>query len=310
MDRIKQAEVFIQVIENGSFTKAAAALNIPRSTISTVIQSLEDRLGTQLLHRTTRQVSPTHDGLIYLKAARQFIEVFEDSESLFSKNKQHITGCLRVDLPTRIGTQVVIPNLGLFIKQYPEINLTLSMNDKPVNLLSEGVDCALRVGILPDSGLVCRKLGELEMVNCASPNYLSHYGIPQKLSDLAEHYVVNYAAQFPASNGVWEYYHSGKTHSYPMKNLVTINNTEAYIAAALSGLGIIQVPAYDVTEYIQQGKLCTIMPEHCSAPMPLSLLYPQRRNLPPRIKLFQDWLVDLLTNSNRIVRKSPKSKSL
>ncbi|MCW2254922.1 DNA-binding transcriptional LysR family regulator [Providencia alcalifaciens] len=182
MDRIKQAKAFIQVIETGSFTKAAVVLNIPRSTISTVIQSLEDRLRTQLLYRTTRQVIPTHDGLLYLEAARKFIETFEDSESLFLKNKQHLTGYLRIDLPTRIGTQVVIPNLNSFIKEYPKINLTLSMSDRPIDLLSEGVDCALRVGVLPDSGLVCRKLGELDMINCASPNYLSRYGCSAQLN--------------------------------------------------------------------------------------------------------------------------------
>ncbi|MCW2254926.1 DNA-binding transcriptional LysR family regulator [Providencia alcalifaciens] len=121
---------------------------------------------------------------------------------------------------------------------------------------------------------------------------------------------MNYVVQSSTSNGMWEYCSNGKVHSYPMKSFVTLNNAGAYITAALSDLGIIQVPAYDVAEYIQQGKLCVIMPEYRPEPMPLSLLYPQRRNLPQRIKLFQDWLADLLKNSNGIFHNALPSKKL
>lgn len=295
MDRIRQVEVFIQVMESGNFTRAAQALNIPRSTVSTTIQALEDRLGAQLLQRTTRQVTPTQDGLQFLEAARSLVDTYEEAESMFRSEPQQAEGRLHVDIPSRIGRQIVIPALPEFLEQNPLVQLEFSMNDRIINMLTEGVDCVIRVGHLPDSELVCRKLGDLEVINCASPAYLTRYGTPKSLGDLAKHQLVNYSANLPALAAEWEYLVDGREQVVKMPSMITVDNAEAYIACAIAGMGIIQIPEFDVEQAIEEGTLVRVLHDYQAPSMPISLLYPSRRNLPLRVRVFQKWVTDLLS---------------
>lgn len=295
MDRIRQVEVFIQVMESGNFTRAAQALNIPRSTVSTTIQALEDRLGAQLLQRTTRQVTPTQDGLQFLEAARSLVDTYEEAESMFRSEPQQAEGRLHVDIPSRIGRQIVIPALPEFLEQNPLVQLEFSMNDRIINMLTEGVDCVIRVGHLPDSELVCRKLGDLEVINCASPAYLTRYGTPKSLGDLAKHQLVNYSVNLPALAAEWEYLVDGREQVVKMPSMITVDNAEAYIACAIAGMGIIQIPEFDVEQAIEEGTLVRVLHDYQAPSMPISLLYPSRRNLPLRVRVFQKWVTDLLS---------------
>lgn len=297
MDRIRQMDVFIQVMESGNFTRAAEVLGIPRSTVSTVIQGLEDRLGVQLLRRTTRRMVPTHEGERFLETARDIVDSVEAAEHMFQPHSTHLRGKLRVDMPSRIGRRIVIPALPAFLDANPDLTVEMSMTDQMADLVSQGVDCLIRVGALENSDLICRKLGDVELVNCASAHYLARHGTPLVPDDLSGHRLVNYAVRLPGGDAEWEYADGAGSRGIAMRTQICVDNAEAYIAAAVAGLGIIQVPAFDVRDLIEAGTLVEIMPEFRAPPMQLSFLYARRRNVPSRILAFQDWAGALMKRS-------------
>jgi len=294
MDRFDRLRIFLRVMETGSFTKTAADLNLPRSTVSTAIQALENRLGTRLLQRTTRRVAPTHDGMAFYERALRLAADLEETENLFRSETAKPQGKLRVDAPARIARRQIAPALPDFFSRYPGITLEMGATDRAVDLVQEGVDCAIRVGAREDSSLIARPLGALELINCASPAYLSAYGTPQSIADLARHRAVNYASPTSGRLDEWEYVLDGKPHSVQLAGQITVNNAESYIACCLAGLGLIQIPAYDVREELQTGRLVDVLPQHRAAPMPVALLYPHRRHLTHRLQVFLDWVSDLL----------------
>lgn len=295
LDRIRHLEVLAQVAETGSFTRAAEHLRLPRSTVSTVVQALEARVGTRLLSRTTRQVSLTPDGEVYLERALRLLADFEEAEGMFRSSATPPRGRLRVDVPSRIGRLVLAPALPDFVRRYPEIELELGSTDRAIDLISEGVDCALRVGTLPDSSLVAMPLGELELVNCASPAYIETYGMPQCLEDLAGHLAVHFVSSTTGRRDEWEAVDaSGTPRPIPMRGNVSVNNAETYIACCLAGLGLIQVPAYDVQDDLRAGRLIEVLPQARALPMPMHLVYPDRRHRSRRLHAFTDWVRDLI----------------
>ncbi|MEZ5454353.1 MAG: LysR substrate-binding domain-containing protein [Thiothrix sp.] len=215
---------------------------------------------------------------------------------MFQRNPAQISGRLRVDMPSRIGRRVVIPALPGFLAQHPQLELAFSARDRIVDMVSEGIDCLIRAGDPVDPQLVCRKLGEVELVNCASPAYLARYGLPENSTDLAKHLAVGYAHDIPppATSVAFEYADKRGVQSISMRSLVSVDNAEAYIASALAGLGIIQVPRFDVQDLLDAGSLREVLPQLRPPSMQLSFLYPKRRNLPTRVKVFQEWVSQLL----------------
>ena len=298
MDRIQQLRVYIQVMDSGNFTRAALAMNIPRSTVSTVIQQLEDRVGTQLLRRTTRRMVPTDEGLRFLETAREISLAMEEAEQMFRTPSGPLSGRLRIDMPSRIGRLHVIPALPGLLSAHPELLIEIGTTDRMVYMLSEGVDCLIRVGTLDNSDLICRKLGDLEIITCASPGYLEKFGIPHTIDDLDRHRLVNYGASLPAVRAQFDFLESGQMCA----STITVNNAESYIAAARAGLGLIQIPSFDVADLLQSGELKRVLPEVVQEPMQLSFLYAQRRNVPARITLFQDWIGSLLKDRQIFAR--------
>lgn len=293
-DRIRQMQIFLQVLESGNFTRAAQALGIPRSTVSTEIQVIEDRLQAQLFLRTTRKVVPTQDGRRFAESARDILDAVTASEQMFRHADLHLSGRLRVDVPSRIGRKLILPALPDFLDRHPGLSVDLSASDRMVDLVADGVDCALRVGTLEDSELVGRNLGLLRFVTCASPTYLARRGMPRHPGDLSAHLLVNYATRLPAMSSSLEMTEAGRTRHVVMSSAITVDGAEAYLAAALAGLGLIQVPAYDVADLMAKGQLVEILPDHPPGPVPLSFLFVRRRNLSPRVRLFQDWVTALL----------------
>lgn len=294
MDRLDALRIFLRIAETGSFTKAAADLQMPRSTLSTALQELEARIGTRLLHRTTRRVTLTSDGGAFYERGLRLVADFEETESLFREGSARPHGRLKVDAPGRVVRHVIAPALPDFFARYPEIELELGATDRAVDLVQENVDLAIRVGELGDSSLIARSLGHLELVNCASPDYLATHGTPATLADLAKHFAVNYASSFTGRIDPWEYQEGGERRTLELRSLVTVNNAESYIACCLAGLGLIQIPAYDVREELAAGRLVEVLPAWRAAPMPLTLLYPHRRHLSRRLRVFADWVSELL----------------
>lgn len=290
MDRIELFRVFCKVVEGASFTRAADTLTLPRSSVSAAVQELEARVGVRLLHRTTRKVVPTQDGAVFYERCLQLIGDVEEAETLFRQSARQPVGKLRVDVPGRIGRLIIAPALPDFFERYPDIEIDLGVTDRAVNLVEEGVDCALRVGTLSESGLIGRAIGILPLINVASQPYLDRQGIPATPDDLGAHFVVKYAS--PSSRRIedWEWIENKKTRTIAMRGRVTVNSAEAYIACALAGLGMIQIPAYDIRSYLDSGELVEILPHHRAAPLPMTLLYPSRQHPSRRFQVFADWL--------------------
>ncbi|KND61918.1 LysR family transcriptional regulator [Candidatus Burkholderia verschuerenii] len=295
MDRIELFCVFARVVECANFTRAADTLGMPRSSVSAAIQELEGRIGAQLLHRTTRKVSATHDGEALYERCLRLIADVEETENLFRQTSVGPSGVLRVNVPGRVGRLVIAPELPHFLAAYPKIDITLGLTDRAIDLIEERVDCVVRVGKLHDSGMIARPIGELHLVNVASPKYLSQYGVPLTPADLRDHQVVQYASPSTGRIAPWEWADGDTARAMTTQGRVTVNSAEAYIACCLSGLGLIQIPAYDVRDHLRSGELVEVMPDHRAAPMPMTLLYPHRQHLSRRVKVFADWLDAVLS---------------
>ncbi len=294
MDRIDQFRIFIRVAQSGSFTLAANQLGLPRPTVSLAIHQLETHLGARLLNRTTRRVSLTQDGEAVLERALALVTDAEELEQQFRPGTGALSGRLRVDLPSRIARRLVAPALPGFFADHPEIEIELGSSDRAVDLIHEGIDLALRVGTSPPSSLVARPIGQLRLVNCASPVYLARYGMPQSPADLVRHKAVNYAAPAGGRIGAWEWIELGEVRSLQMSGRVVVNNAETYIACCLAGLGLIQIPAFDVAESLSSGELVEVLQQWPAPSMPVQLVYPHRRHLSRRLQAFSDWLIRLM----------------
>lgn len=294
MDRIDHLRIFLRIAESGSFSQAADQLGLPRATASLAMQQLERRLGARLLHRTTRKVSLTLDGEALLDRAATLIADMDDLENQFRPNADAITGRLKIDVPSRIARRLIAPRLQEFLERYPGVDIDLGSTDQTIDLVQEGVDCALRMGSLVSSSLVARRLGEFELINCASPAYLAEYGEPQSPYDLGTHYVVDYLSPANGRAAPWEWLEHGELRTAAPAGRVSANNAETYIACALAGLGMIQIPAFDVQDHLLAGELVDIMPTARPGPMSVNFVYPHRRHLSLRLQAFSQWLEGLL----------------
>lgn len=291
MDWIASLTAFVRVAELASFTQAAEQLGLPKARVSQAVRALENRLGTRLLHRTTRRVSTTPDGEALRERARDLLADVDEIRGLFESAPSALRGRLRVDMPLRAARVVVVPRLHEFLEAHPGLEIELGSSDRRVDLVREGYDCVLRVGALQDSSLVARPLGRYQMVNCASPAYVARHGLPETPDDLDAHRLVHYVPSLGARSAGFEWVaEDGTVRFRPMPGAVTVNNSETYFAACTSGLGIVQVPHSMVLEAIASGEMVEVLPRHRAAPMPATLLVPHRRHLPRRVRLFMAWL--------------------
>ena len=242
MDKIHAMQLFIRVADLESFSRAAETLALPKGSVSRQIQALESHLGVRLLHRTTRRVQLTQDGMVYYERAKDLLSNLDELDGMFQHDPASISGRLRVDMPVGFAKKMVIPHLPTFLQQYPGIELELSSSDRLVDVIREGFDCVVRVGALKDSGLIARPLGKLTQINCASPDYLARFGYPQSLEDLADHALIHYASTLGARPPGFEVMIDGAVRWVKTGGILTVNSTETYQAACIAGLGIIQVP--------------------------------------------------------------------
>lgn len=286
-------QLFVRVAELASFSRAADTLGLPKGSVSRQIQALEDRVGVRLLQRTTRRVQLTPDGQIYYERCRDLLVSVHELDNLFHSDPAAISGRLRVDMPVGMAKHMVMPRLPEFMAQYPGIALELGSSDRQVDLIQEGYDCVMRVGNLKNSGLVARPLGRLTLINCASKSYLARFGYPENLATLSEHAMVHYSGDFGAASQGFEYQEAGISKWIKTGGMLTVNSTQNYQAAALAGLGIIQAPRISIKEALSKGELIEILPQYRAAPMPVSLIYPNRRNLSRRAYVFMEWLTGL-----------------
>jgi DNA-binding transcriptional LysR family regulator len=294
MNKVEAMQIFVRVAEQASFTRVAESLGIPKASVSMAVQQLESTLGTRLLHRTTRKVQMTYDGQACYERCKDLLADLDDLEGMFRQSGQSLRGRLRVDMPSRIARRYVIPQLPRFLQAHSQLELELSTTDRLVDLIQEGFDCVLRVGAPRDPQLVVRPVGSLTIINCASAEYLRRWGTPRTLADLAEHRLIDYVTTFGAKTTGFEYSEAGDYRSLPMSGSLMVNDSDAYEGACVAGFGLIQAPEIGVREHLASGTLVEVLPQYRPEPMPVSLLYAHRRNLPTRVRAFMDWLVETL----------------
>jgi len=296
MDRIRAMELFVRVVETGSFTAAASALRLSRTRATTEIQQLEAHLGVRLLQRTTRRVSPTGDGTVYYEEVRRLLRELRDLEAGLSGAVASARGRLRVDVPAAAGQQVIGPALPRFLERHPEIVVELGSTDRPVDLVAEGVDCVVRGGDVHDETLVGRRLGELPVVTCAAPAYLARRGPPRSPHELEGHVFVNF---FSARTGRvfevdWTPPDGGERFELRPPHVVAANDSGTFLALVSAGLGIAQAPLSPaLRERIRRGELQLLFPRWRPDPLPSHVLYPETRVVPARVRVWVDWLVAL-----------------
>lgn len=287
---LKQLRIFARVAELGSFTQAADQLGIAKGQASAAVQALEAHLGARLLQRTTRKVRLTADGEQFLEQCKEVLADAEQLQAMFQPVASGLKGRLRIDLPNTLARDLIIPRLPEFLAAHPQLELGISTSDRRVDLVREGFDCVLRIGVLADAELVARPLGVMKMRNLASPDYLRVHGTPETLADLACHRLVHYSDKLGAQGAGWEYLDGSTVRVHPMRSALVVNGTEAYQAACLAGLGLIQAPVLGSQHLVDAGLLREIMPDFTAAPMPVSLLYPHRRQLAPRVQAVLNWI--------------------
>jgi DNA-binding transcriptional LysR family regulator len=294
MNTLEAMQIFIRVAEQASFTRAAESLGLLKATVSVAIRQLENSLGTRLLHRTTRKVQMTLDGQLYYERCKELLGEFDNLQTMFQQSGQALRGRLRVDMPSGLARLYVVPRLPEFLEAHPQIEFELSSTDRMVDPISEGFDCVLRAGAPRDPQLIARPLGHLTFVNCASADYLRRRGTPQTLGDLARHDLIHYVTTLGTKSMGFEYPDGGEYRDLPMSGPVVVNSSDAYNAACLAGLGLIQAPEIGVREHLARGELVEVLPQYRPEPMPVSLLYAHRRNLPRRLRVFMDWIAGIL----------------
>lgn len=294
MENLDIIKRFVRVAELGSFTRAADALGLPKASISTAVQQLENRLGTQLLHRTTRKVQLTPDGQLFYDRSKDILAEMDELVSLFQSDDASISGLIRVDMSYPMARNIVIPRLPEFLQRYPHVQVELSSTDRRVDMVAEGYDCVVRTGSLGDSGLVVRALGALEQANLVSPAYIAAHGEPRSLDELAQHLLIHYNVSSGTRFDAFEYWDGQQCQRVAMPFRIAVNNTDAYRAACVAGLGMMQAPYLGTRSLVSEGRLVEVMKQYRAPPIAVSLLYPHRRNLSKRVRIFMDWLAELI----------------
>jgi LysR family transcriptional regulator for bpeEF and oprC len=303
MNKLQAMEVFVQVVDAGGFTRAADNMQLPKATVSTLVQALETALAVKLLHRTTRQVSVTSDGAAYYERCLRILSDVREAEEALSTNRASPSGRLRVDVSTGMANDLIIPALPDFFERYPDIRLDLGCSDRAVDLIEEGVDCAIRGGNLPDSALIARRIGVLHFAVAGTPAYFAKHGRPTHPDQLVNHRCINYFSPKTGKTMEWDFVRDGDTIYVPVPACLAVNDSTVYMTAGLQGLGLVQMASYKIDEMVASGQMELVLEDWTSAPMPINVVYPENRHLSAKVRVFVEWVADLLMSHPRLQLK-------
>jgi len=298
MDRLHAMEVFVRVVEASSFSRAAALLHISRTSVTTIVKQLEAHLRVPLLHRTTRTVRPTPEGEAYYAHAIRILADIAELEATTGGAVTAPRGRLRVSVPGFLGRWVVTPALHAFHLAHPEVAITLDYDDGMVDLIGEGVDCAIRLGALESSSsLIGRQLVRMERTTVASPDYLARHDRQANLAALKHHRALHHVPGKASVVPGLSFDVRGETIEVATPGMLSFRDIEAYVHCGLTGAGILQPPRFMVEQQLRVGTLVEILPEWRPPPLPVSAVYPLNRNLVPRVRVFVNWTLDLFARS-------------
>ncbi|MGU7768800.1 LysR family transcriptional regulator [Burkholderia sp. MR1-5-21] len=290
MDQLLAIRVFASVVEAGAFTRAADSLDMPLATVSKLVRSLEQHLGVRLLQRTTRRVTITPEGAAYYERSARVLKELEDIDSSFASAHQRPRGRLRIDIGSASASAVLIPALPDFIARYPDIRVDLGVSDRRVDLIGENVDCVVRGGKADALSLIARPLGRASWVTCATPDYLKQHGRPKHPGQLQSgHRIVSYVS--PRTGRVMPMRFQKGSERIEIGGVqgMGINDSNAHVAAALAGLGVIQTFSFAARDAIARGELVTILSAWQPDPYPYFLVYPPDRHMSQRLRVFIEW---------------------
>ncbi|SUT96876.1 putative HTH-type transcriptional regulator [Actinobacillus lignieresii] len=298
MDKLNAINLFCRVIETQSFTQAAQLEQISLAMASKLIAQLEEHLNVRLLHRTTRKITPTEAGLLYYQRCLPILNELKDAENSVSNITSTLQGKITISLPMDFGSRFVAPYLGQFMTTYPNIQLNIEFSDRRVDVVAEGYDLVLRIGALEDSSIVAKRIARSELVLIASPDYLAKQGTPENLEQLTEHTCLIYE-----NHQQWQFMDGEQKMKIKPNAHVISNNGYALLQMTKAGQGIVNLPLFLVKEEISAGNLVEILPQYKQHSIDISVLYPYRRYLSPKVKVFIEFLSKLMEDRHQYLVK-------
>ncbi|MCE0744704.1 LysR family transcriptional regulator [Acetobacter sicerae] len=291
MDRLATLDLFVRIVDRSSFSAAAADCGVSRPVATAAVKALEQRLGTRLLHRSTRHVRPTEEGAAYY---RRCVAILADLEDADRSASGAVAGLLRADVIGRLARMLLLPALPDFLARHPALTVHLGEGERFVDLVREGVDCVVRTGSLPDSDMIARSLGVMEEVTVASPAYLARHGTPASPDDLEGHQMIGFVSSRTGQPLPLEFTRGEEVIEISLPARLLVGGVDTYAEAARLGFGLVQVPRYGLANDLANGALVEVLPDFPPMPTPVSVLYPSSRQLSPRVRVFVDWLVEII----------------
>ena len=295
MDRLDRMQLFIRIVERRSFSAAAADLGLARSTVTEAVKQLEEGIGTRLLERTTRHVTPTLDGRAFYERCLAILAEVDEAENIFRDAQPR--GLLRVDAHGFLTRTFLLPRLHEFLDRYPLLDLQIGQGDRLVDLVREGVDCVIRAGEIDDSGLIMRRLGTITEITCASRTYVEKHGVPKSPDALEGHLAIGFLSSRTGQIMPLEFTVGEEVRYVTLPSRLTVNNSDTMVDLARRGFGLMQAPRYRLQRDIDEGVLVEVLADFPPPPTPLSALYPQNRQLSPRVRVFLDWIVKVFAEA-------------
>lgn len=292
MDLLASMKIFVAVVEGGSFAAAADRLDVSRAMVSKQVQKLEEHLGTRLMNRTTRRLSLTETGREFHERSLQILGDVEEAEHIAGQMTRSPQGVLRISIPLSYGQHRLAAVIGDYTQAYPQVQLDISLSDRKVDLIEDGFDLAIRIGAMPQSDLVARKLGGVRSIVCAAPAYLARHGEPRTPAELSGHACIGYS--LTGSGADWRFDSANGPVIVPISGPIRADNGDIIRLAALSGAGILFQPNFIVDGDIAAGRLVRVLPEWQSAELGVYAVYPSRKHLSAKVRTFVDFLVAAL----------------
>lgn len=303
MDQIQAMRIFVRVVEAGTFTRAADSLSLPKATVTKHVQALEERLRVKLLNRTTRRVTVTPDGAAYYDRTVRLLTDLDDIEASMTNARANPRGRLRVDVGTSVAQLLIIPNLAEFHARYPDIQVDLGVSDRIVDLIGDNVDCVIRGGELSDQSLVARRVGNLEFITVASPDYLARRGAPSHPLEIEDkHASVIYFSPQSGRHYPLEFRKGDESIDIAGPYQLSVNEANAYVTSVVAGLGIGQITSYQAEGHLKSGTLVRLLPDWTQPPLPVYVVYPPNRHLSAKVRAFVDWTAELFQREAHLQR--------
>ncbi|MBZ8139289.1 LysR family transcriptional regulator [Rubrivivax gelatinosus] len=295
MDKLSAMQAFTRVVEAGTFTKAADSMGLPKAAVTRLIQGLEEQLRTKLLNRTTRRVTVTPDGAAYYERVSRLLNDLDELEGSLTHARVTPKGRIRVDVSSSVARLLLIPALPQFHEQYPDIQIDLGVSDRPVDLVGDKIDCVLRAGEITDPSLVARRVGSWRFVCAASPDYIRRHGLPRHPRELesGEHKVVSYFSSQTGRHFPFDFNRDGERIEIQGRYRLSVNDGNAFLTAAINGLGIVQIPYFTLRPHMDSGELVPLLCDWDTDALPMYVVYPPNRHLSTKLRVFVDWVAEL-----------------